>query len=194
MEKVELDIIAIHSSVGQEANFVLILGETSGNRRLQIVVGAFEAQAIVIAMENMSSSRPFTHDLFKNTLEAFSIDLEEVFIDKLEDGIYYSKLYCIQDETLEIGIDSRTSDAIALAVRFGSPIYTTEAIMKEAGVEMVEDPSTAPKEKKPKKKKSLGDLSLEELEAQLKEVLANEEYEKAARLRDMIEARRSQDS
>ncbi len=193
MKKVELDIIAMHNSVGQEANFVLILGETNGNRRLQIVIGAFEAQAIVIAMEGMSSLRPFTHDLFKNTMEAFSIDLTEVFIDKLEEGIYFSKLYCRQDPDIESEIDSRTSDAIALAVRFSCPIYTTEDIMKQAGVEMEEESHPAPT-KSPSKKKSLVDLSLEELEAQLKEVLANEEYEQAARLRDLIEARRSQDS
>ena len=133
MKKIELDIVALSHSVTQSHNYAVVLGEQEGSRRLPIVIGGFEAQAIAVAMERMSPNRPLTHDLFKNTLETFNIDLKEVVINNLLDGIFYARLICLKDGEL-IEIDSRTSDALALAVRFDCPIYTYEFILDAAGV------------------------------------------------------------
>jgi bifunctional DNase/RNase len=195
MEKVELEIIALHHSVGQNPNYAMVLGEVIGNRRLPIVIGAFEAQAIVVAMESMSPNRPLTHDLFKNTLDTFDIQLQEVIINNLLDGIFFARLICVKNnETFEI--DSRTSDAVAMAVRFNCPIYTYEFILESAGISYEEEeagaetPASAKKKKrKPKKSKSIDSLSLEELNAMLAEVLENEDYERAAKIRDEINKR-----
>ncbi|MEL6390989.1 MAG: bifunctional nuclease family protein, partial [Bacteroidota bacterium] len=121
MIKIQLDIVALSHSVTQSHNYAVVLGETGGQRRLPVVIGGFEAQAIAVAMEQMAPNRPLTHDLFKNTLETFDIDLREVVINNLLDGVFYAKLICDKDGT-EYEIDSRTSDAIALAVRFDCPI------------------------------------------------------------------------
>ena len=133
MKKVGLEIVALSHSVTQSHNYAVVLGELTGNRRLPIVIGGFEAQAIAVAMERMTPNRPLTHDLFKNTLDTFDINLKEVIINNLLDGIFYAQLVC-EREGQEFIIDSRTSDAIAMSVRFKSPLYTYDFIMEQAGV------------------------------------------------------------
>ena len=153
MKKIELDIVALSHSVTQSHNYAVVLGEQDGSRRLPIVIGGFEAQAIAVAMERMTPNRPLTHDLFKNTLETFEIELKEVIINNLLDGIFYARLICIEDGE-EFEIDSRTSDALAMAVRFNCPIFTYEFILDAAGV-ILEDSEDggieeqAPTEKQP---------------------------------------------
>lgn len=190
MKKIELEIVALSHSITQTHSYAVVLGEVNGLRRLPIVIGGFEAQAIAVALERMQPSRPLTHDLMKNFMMAFNIDLHEIIINDLQEGIFYSKLICSSDkDTVEI--DSRTSDAVALAVRFGCPIYTYDNILESAGILMEEDD---------KKKKvvvshdegsdDLKKLSLPELESLLNEVLEHEDYIKAASIRDEINLRK----
>lgn len=189
MVKIELDIVALSHSVTQSHNYAVVLGEVEGNRRLPIVIGGFEAQAIAVAMEQMSPNRPLTHDLFKNALETFDINLKEVVINNLLDGVFYAKLVCVK-EGEEYEIDSRTSDAIAMAVRFDCPIYTYDFIMESAGVELEEGEKDKPISTKPSTGKGSGQtyekMSEEALEKLLEDFLANEDYEKAAKIRDEL--------
>ena len=191
MKKIELEIVALSHSITQTHSYAVVLGEVNGLRRLPIVIGGFEAQAIAVALERMQPSRPLTHDLMKNFMMAFNIDLHEIIINDLQEGIFYSKLICSSDkDTVEI--DSRTSDAVALAVRFGCPIYTYDNILESAGILMEED------DKKKKVVVSHSDegsddlqkLSLPELESLLNEVLEHEDYIKAASIRDEINRRK----
>ena len=192
MEKIELDIVALSHSVTQSHNYAVVLGEVNGNRRLPIVIGGFEAQAIAVAMENMTPNRPLTHDLFKNTLDSFSIELKEIVINNLLDGIFYAKLVCLNNGNI-FEIDSRTSDAIAMAVRFGCPIFTFEFILEAAGVVLEEKAESKEKKKKPvKKQKSYDSMTLGALNKLLKDVIAEEDYEKAAKIRDEINKRKQQ--
>ncbi len=192
MNRIELEIVALSHSVTQSHNYAVVLGESEGNRRLPVVIGGFEAQAIAVAMEKMNPNRPLTHDLFKNTLDTFNIRLTEVVINNLLDGIFYAQLICDQNGEI-ITIDSRTSDAIAMAVRYDCPIYTFESIMEKAGVILDENEEGAVKEKvKPKKRRTpqrLPDMSVQELEKLLETVLEREDYEKAAKIRDEINKR-----
>ncbi len=192
MKKIELEIVALSHSITQTHSYAVVLGEVNGLRRLPIVIGGFEAQAIAVALERMQPSRPLTHDLMKNFMLAFNIELHEIIINDLQEGIFYSKLVCsTEHDTVEI--DSRTSDAVALAVRFGCPIYTYDNILDSAGILMEED------DKKKKVVVSHSDtgsedlkkLSLVELENLLTEVLEHEDYIKAASIRDEIKARKS---
>ena len=198
MVKIELDIVALSHSVTQSHNYAVVLGEVEGNRRLPVVIGGFEAQAIAVAMEQMAPNRPLTHDLFKNTLESFGVDLKEVVINNLLDGVFYAKLVCIKDDE-EFEIDSRTSDAIAMAVRFDCPIYTFEFIMESAGVELEDTETGSGKTTtKTKKAKAPGpsdykNMSEESLNNLLQDVLSKEDYEKAAVIRDEL-IRRQKDS
>lgn len=193
MKKIELEIVALSHSITQTHSYAIVLGEVSGLRRLPIVIGGFEAQAIAVALEKMQPSRPLTHDLMKNFMNAFSVTLHEVIISDLSDGIFYAKLICSnKDESLEI--DSRTSDALALAVRFGCPVYTYERILEQAGISMEE---TGEKSEKKFSKKAeqtsdedLKNLSLDELNHLLKEVLDREDYIKAISIRDEINHRK----
>jgi uncharacterized protein len=194
MNKVSLDIVAISHSVSHSHNYAVILGETNGNRRLPIVIGGFEAQGIAIAVEKMTPNRPLTHDLFKATMDNFNIVVREVIINDLIDGIFYAQLICDQHGDISV-IDSRTSDAIAMAVRFGCPIYTFDFILDQAGIEM--DPE-APKAEKQYTGKaaqtnapSMKSLSVLELEDQLTKAIEAEDYETAANLRDEITKRKS---
>jgi bifunctional DNase/RNase len=192
MKKIELEIVALSHSITQTHSYAVVLGEVNGLRRLPIVIGGFEAQAIAVALERMQPSRPLTHDLMKNFMLAFNIELHEIIINDLQEGIFYSKLVCsTEHDTVEI--DSRTSDAVALAVRFGCPIYTYDNILDSAGILMEDDD---------KKKKvvvshsdatsdDLKNLSLADLESLLKEVLEQEDYIKAASIRDEIKARKT---
>ena len=201
MIKIELDIVALSHSVTASHNYAVVLGEVDGKRRLPVVIGGFEAQAIAVAMEQMAPNRPLTHDLFKNTLESFGVDLKEVVINNLLDGVFYAKLVCVKDGE-EYEIDSRTSDAIAMAVRFDCPIYTFEFIMDSAGVELEDsdDPTAMAKPKSktpegtPRRTSDFGSMSDEELTDALNEVLAKEDYEKAAKIRDEMLRRKPGDS
>jgi bifunctional DNase/RNase len=191
MKKIELEIVALSHSVTQSHNYAVVLGELQGKRRIPIVIGGFEAQAIAVAMEKMAPNRPLTHDLFKNTLDTFEIELKEVVINNLLDGIFYAKLICIKEGTV-FEIDSRTSDAIAMAVRYSCPIYTYEFILEAAGL-VVEESEEAPKKKRSRKKmgNSFSDYSTEALNELLQEVLEEEDYEKAAKIRDEINRRQT---
>jgi bifunctional DNase/RNase len=189
MEKVRLDIIALSHSVTQSHNYAVILGEQLGKRRLPIVIGGFEAQAIAVAMENMTPNRPLTHDLFKNTLDAFDIHLVEIVINNLLDGIFYAQLVCEQNGRI-LQIDARTSDAISLAVRYNCPIYTYEFILESAGVILDEDPQQESKVAAVPKKPSLENMSVESLEKSLAEALEKEDYEKAAIIRDILQEKK----
>jgi bifunctional DNase/RNase len=192
MKKIELEIVALSHSITQTHSYAVVLGEINGLRRLPIVIGGFEAQAIAVALERMSPSRPLTHDLMKNFMMAFNVELHEVVINDLQEGIFYSKLVCSSaNDTVEI--DSRTSDALALAVRFGCPIYTYDNILDQAGILMEDDgkaKSTAPVTSETGGSDNLKSLSLEELEGLLTEVLDHEDYIRAIAIRDEIKSRK----
>jgi bifunctional DNase/RNase len=190
MQKIELEIVALSHSITQSNSYAVILGEVNGLRRLPIVIGGFEAQAIAVALENMHPSRPLTHDLMKNFMTAFSLQLQEVYICDLQEGIFYSKLVCHNsNDTIEI--DSRTSDALALAVRFGCPIYVYEHILDQAGLTNEKtDKVTMPETiTKTSERSDLAKLSLAELNQLLSEVLEQEDYIRAIDIRDEINKR-----
>ncbi|MGB4845575.1 MAG: bifunctional nuclease family protein [Ferruginibacter sp.] len=194
MKKIELEIVALSHSITQTHSYAVVLGEINGLRRLPIVIGGFEAQAIAVALERMSPSRPLTHDLMKNFMMAFNVDLHEVVINDLQEGIFYSKLVCSSaNDTVEI--DSRTSDALALAVRFGCPIFTYDTILDQAGILMEDDGKTKPASASVTSETggsdNLKSLSLEELEGLLAEVLDHEDYIRAIAIRDEIKSRKS---
>lgn len=191
MNKIELDIVALSHSVTQSHSYAIVLGELDGNRRLPIVIGGFEAQAIAVAMEKMKPNRPLTHDLFKNALDSFDINLKEIVINNLIDGIFYAKLVCSKDGEI-YEIDSRTSDAIAMAVRFGCPIYTFDFILKDAGVILEDEgePAKVKTRKTQEGKDGYASMSISALNKLLQDVLADEDYEKAAKIRDEINKRK----
>lgn len=188
--KIELEIVALSHSLSQTHSYAVVLGESKGLRRLPIVIGGFEAQAIAVAIENMKPSRPLTHDLMKNFMEAFGVTLNEVIISNLNDGIFYSKLICTGSEgTIEI--DSRTSDALALSVRCGCPIYTYETILEQAGINKEETGGGKQRKTDPEpSEKDLKTMSLGELDRMLKEVLEREDYMQAISIRDEINRRK----
>jgi bifunctional DNase/RNase len=196
MQKIELEIVALSHSITQSNSYAVILGEIGGTRRLPIVIGGFEAQAIAVALENMQPSRPLTHDLMKNFMSAFDIQLQEVYISDLQEGIFYSKLVCYTaNDTIEI--DSRTSDALALAVRFGCPIYVNASVLDKAGNEIDNNESdasaTALSEAPLSNHASdLSSLSINELNELLNEVLEQEDYIRAIDIRDEIAKRNEQ--
>ncbi len=190
MNKVSLEIVAISHSVSQSHNYAVILGESEGSRRLPIVIGGFEAQGIAIAVEKMTPNRPLTHDLFKATLDNFGIVIREVVINDLLDGIFYAQLICDQHGDISV-IDSRTSDAIAMAVRFNCPIYTYDFILDQAGVEMENEQAEPLTPSRTVQKQGITSLSLAELESQLEKAIEMEDYETAAKLRDEISNRKS---
>jgi uncharacterized protein len=198
MKKIELEIVALSHSITQTHSYAVVLGEVNGLRRLPIVIGGFEAQAIAVALEKMQPSRPLTHDLMKNFMNSFGIDLHEIIISDLQEGIFYSKLVCsTENDTIEI--DSRTSDAIALAVRFGCPVYTYENILDSAGILMEDSPGTTKKKKtkeevlveddSPAGNEDLKTMTLEELNNLLTDVLEHEDYMRAIAIRDEINNR-----
>jgi len=200
MKKIEIDFVALSHSIPQPHSYAVVLGEVNGLRRLPIVIGGFEAQAIAVALERMQPSRPLTHDLFANFMSTFNIELSEVIIYKLEEGIFFAKLVCVSDgETIEI--DSRTSDALALAVRAGCHIYTYENILETAGLylDQTEEQSTEAMEAKTTPTvpsvssgfdKDLKSMNLEELNKLLGQVLDQEDYVRAINIRDEINSRK----
>lgn len=198
MEKIRLEILALSHSITHSNNYAIILGEVKGNMRLPIIIGGFEAQAIAVALEGMVPNRPLTHDLFKNTLDLFDIKVKEVVINKLMEGVFYSILVCEKDNQI-YHIDARTSDALAIAVRFDAPIYTYRSIMDVAGVELDDSfgysaASDDHKKKEEKKKEqSLEDMDDKTLADMLNQALEKEEYEKAALIRDEMNRRKGKD-
>lgn len=190
MRKIQLDIKGMSYSQSQTNAYALILGEMEGNRRLPIIIGAFEAHAIAIELEKIKPARPLTHDLFKSFASNFDITMREVVINKFQKGVFHAELICY-DGTRELSIDSRTSDAIALAIRFNCPIFTYEDILSEAGV-IVDDENqeTAEAAEKEKKEGDLRQYNLSELKAMLQQAVEKEEYEKASKIRDEIKARK----
>ncbi len=198
MKKIKLDIVGLSYSQTQSGAYALVLGEVNGRRRLPIIIGSFEAQAIAIEIEKMTPSRPLTHDLFKSFAQAYHISIQEIIIYNLVDGIFYSKLLC-SDGKKTIEIDARTSDAIAVAVRFDCPIYTYEFILSSAGIVIegndfvyLENINEAPEEVTPTQTAAgYSSLSTDEIKTKLQEALAEEAYEKAAKLRDELNRRKA---
>lgn len=200
MEKIELEIIALSHSITQSHSYAVVLGEKYGaKRRLPIVIGGFEAQAIAIAIENIEPTRPLTHDLMKNMLSIFEVELKQVVINDLKNGVFYSQLICeLNGQTFEI--DSRTSDAIALATRFNTPIFTYEPILESAGIQLDEEElqqeegeesdlqeETAASESPVAP--DVSEKSVDDLKLLLEEAIDQEDYERAARIRDEINKR-----
>jgi bifunctional DNase/RNase len=194
MEKLRLDIIGMSYSQSQSGAYALILGERDGKRRLPIIIGGFEAQAIAIELEKIKTPRPLTHDLFKSFADQFGIDIVEVIINEFTEGVFHSQLICTNGTDTQI-VDSRTSDAIALALRFNCPVFTFETIMAAAGILMEDEKEIVVPESPEKKSKTPGDhsldaYSLEELNELLQTAIEAEDYEKASHIRDEINRRR----
>ena len=202
MKKIKLEISNLSYSQTQSGAYALVLGESGGKRRLPIIIGGFEAQAIAIELEKMAPSRPLTHDLFKSFAEAFSVKIKEVLIYNLVEGIFYAKLICQQDGANDVEVDARTSDAIALAVRFNCPIYTYEFILSSAGILIDESPSSeehalpeaqitideTPSTAEPGSEFS--GKSEADLKQMLNAAIEDEAYEKAGKIRDELEKRK----
>jgi bifunctional DNase/RNase len=205
MSKVRLNVLGISYSQTQTGAYALVLAEETGNRRIPIIVGGFEAQAIAIQLEGLKPARPLTHDLFYNFASTYGISLLEVNINKLEEGVFYSQLTCFDGKN-KIDIDSRTSDAIALALRFKCPIFTTEDILTKAGIiiDFEHDPDKIPDEEqddyegedepeveeKTVTSEALSAMNLDELKKNLEEAVKNENYERASQIRDEINRRK----
>ncbi|MFN0173242.1 MAG: bifunctional nuclease domain-containing protein [Saprospiraceae bacterium] len=195
MRRIELEIVALSHSMTQSHNYAVVLGERRGKRRLPIVIGSFEAQAIAVALERMVPNRPLTHDLFKNAFDTFEIQLKEVIISNLLDGIFYARLVCLKNGEL-FEIDSRTSDAIAMAVRFECPIFTYDFILEAAGVILEEQEGggfTAVPATSHLDENAIETWPIDALRGRLQEALDNEEYEMAAKIRDEMKRREAKD-
>ena len=198
MEKlVELEILGLSSNHSQSGSFTLVMGEVDGLRRLPIVIGMFEAQAIAIEIEKIIPNRPMTHDLFKSFSDSFQFEIEKIVISEMKEGVFYAKIHS-KSKTAIVEIDSRPSDAIAIAVRFGAAIFCSEKVLSEAGIEFSEEDkkeeakkpskSVAGKDAAPKES-LLKDFSLDKLNTLLDKAILDEDYEKAARIRDEINKR-----
>jgi len=196
MKKVRLEIVGLSYSQTQSGAYALVLGESAGSRRLPIIIGGFEAQAIAIELEKMKPTRPLTHDLFKSFAETFNVNVIEILIYNLVEGIFYAKLICT-DGTKDIEIDARTSDAIAIAVRFNCPIFTYEFILESSGI--VLDDATIPnlsqfsdstQDDSGDSENEFKTKSSEELKKMLESALDNEQYEMASKIRDEINTRK----
>ena len=195
MEKIKLEIVGLSYSQTQSGAYALVLSEVNGNRRLPIIIGGFEAQAIAIELEKMVPTRPLTHDLFKNFATNFSIEVKEVIVYKLVEGIFYSKLICEQNGTIA-EIDARTSDAIAIGVRFNCPVFTYESILSSAGIlldetDLEENDLLAESMDESTEENTIASLSKEDLESQLNQAIQDEDYELASRIRDEIKKRKA---
>jgi len=201
MKKIRLEISGLSYSQTQSGAYALVLGESGGKRRLPIIIGGFEAQAIAIELEKMAPSRPLTHDLFKTFAESFMIQVREVLIYNLEEGIFYAKLICNQNGANEVEVDARTSDAIALALRFNCPIYTYDFILSSAGILIDDAPDSVvsePASTHPAAQSTgvpvaegneFSSKNKEELKEMLKQAIADEAYEKAGKIRDELAKR-----
>lgn len=195
MEKIKLEILGLSPSSSQTGSFALVLGEEYGPRRLPIIIGMFEAQAIAIEIEKIEPNRPMTHDLFKSFARTFHYTVTEISITDIKEGVFFAKIHC-SDGIKDTYVDARPSDAIAIGLRFNVPIYTYENVLSEAGISINEtgkDDLFEEVEEEVKPQKSFSELLKENpvdvLNTMLKEALNNEEYEKAAKIRDEIERR-----
>ena len=202
MKKIKLEILGLSSSQSQAGSFALVLGETEGNRRLPIIIGMFEAQAIAIEIEKIIPNRPMTHDLFKSFASTFHFHVEEIVISDLKEGVFFAKIVCT-DGLKKTEIDARPSDAIAIGLRFDSPIYTFENILAEAGIVLTDEEEEEEREKsetkepKAKVKKEVSskksedykNYSVEKLNELLKDAIDKEDYERAAKIRDELSKR-----
>jgi len=200
VDKIKLEILGLSSSQSQSGSFALVLGEKPGKRRLPIIIGMFEAQAIAIEIEKIIPNRPMTHDLFKSFAGNFNFTIKEIIISDLKEGVFFAKIIC-ENEFNSIEIDSRPSDAIAIGLRFNAPIYTYENILAEAGIELTDELEEEPdlekeleqikptKEKPSSKAEKLKDASMDKLKEMLDKALEEEDYEKAAKIRDEINRR-----
>jgi bifunctional DNase/RNase len=205
VKKIQLEILGLSSSQSQSGSFALILGEKTGNRRLPIIIGMFEAQSIAIQIEKINPNRPLTHDLFKSFAEQVHVVVLEVVISDLKEGVFYSKIVC-SDGATTFELDSRPSDAIAIGLRFGVPIFTVESVLSEAGIilsdldenaeddadeddEDDDDTPGEPSSPQPEQRDPSGQVSLDELTKMLAQALEKEDYEKAAKIRDELNKR-----
>lgn len=201
MEKIKLEILGLSSSQSQSGSFALVLGETPGTRRLPIIIGMFEAQAIAIEIEKIIPNRPMTHDLFKSFAHAFSYTVEEILISDLKEGVFFAKILC-SNGTEKVEVDARPSDAIAIGIRFNAPIFTYEKILSEAGIVLTEEESDLEsgnlsqpirKSESSIKPKSfidkLKDFTTDKLNEMMEKAINEEDYEKAAKIRDEINRR-----
>jgi hypothetical protein len=196
VQKIKLEILGLSSSQSQSGSFALVLGEESGYRRLPIIIGMFEAQAIAIEIEKIIPNRPMTHDLFKSFAESFHFQVEEIIISDLREGVFFAKIVC-SDGLKSVDVDARPSDAIAIGLRFGAPIFTYENILSEAGIVLSDfiEEEEAFEEKVPSKvpgkknKDWMKDVNTDQLRQMLEEALSNEDYEKAAQIRDELNKR-----
>lgn len=188
--KVRLRIVGLTYSQSQTGSYALVLAEEKGERRIPIMIGAFEAQAIALHLEELQPPRPLTHDLFRSFAKSYSIELKEVFINKLEEGIFYSELVFFNGEDI-VTIDSRTSDAVALALRFKCPIFTSQEILGKAGIIMEEKSKDIMDfiEEPVKKEGPLTQKTAEELHEMLDQNIESEDYEKASKIRDELKRR-----
>jgi len=194
MKRIKLKVLGISYSQTQSGAYALVLIEEEGERRIPIIIGGFEAQSIVIKLENLDPPRPLTHDLFKSFADSFNISIAEVFIFKLEEGVFFSKLLCTNGEK-EFTIDSRTSDAVALALRFNCPIFTTEEILEKAGITVSPSGSDTPGAREDESVfdpdvTKYGSYADEELYKMIDDAVKTEDYERAASIRDEIEKRK----
>ncbi|MCU0437812.1 MAG: bifunctional nuclease family protein [Raineya sp.] len=191
MSKIRLEILGLSSSQAQSGSFALVLGEKNGSRRLPIIIGMFEAQAIAIEIERITPNRPMTHDLFRSMAEAFEIRVIEVVISDLREGVFFAKLICVSEDR-KIEIDARPSDAIAIALRFNAPVYTFENVLTEAGIILTDEDEEEEEDDRLEevtpihRSDSLRDYSTEQLQTLLNEALENEDYERAAKIRDEL--------
>lgn len=200
MDKIELKILGLSSSQSQSGSFALVLGEKDGKRRLPIIIGMFEAQAIAIEIENITPNRPMTHDLFNSFADVFKFNVMEIIISHLKEGVFFAKIVCESKDGI-FEIDSRPSDAIAIGLRFDAPIYTFESILSEAGIELSEsdekqtsNPVLEDEKKKPQASEGnplerLKDFSIEKLKKLLEDAIEKEDYETAAKVRDEMNKR-----
>lgn len=194
--KIKLEILGLSYSQTQTGAYALVLGESEGKRRLPIIIGNFEAQAIAIELEHMKPSRPLTHDIFKTFADTFEVQVSEVIVYNLLEGIFFAKLICQKAGEEPIEIDTRTSDAIALAVRFKCPIYTYEFILSSAGIILDDDEieslgdDSPSSDESPGSNTAYGSMSMDELESELSQAIDNEDYEKASQLHDEIKRRK----
>jgi len=200
VKKIKLEILGLSSSQSQTSSFALVLGETEGNRRLPIIIGMFEAQAIAIEIEKIIPNRPMTHDLFKSFANNFHFTVEEIIISDLKEGVFFAKIVC-SDGLKKMEVDARPSDAIAIGLRFDSPIFTYENILAEAGIVLTDEAEEEAQEKKTepksktrkevvsKKSEDFKNYSVERLHELLKDAIDKEDYERAAKIRDELSKR-----
>ncbi|MDH5398084.1 MAG: DUF151 domain-containing protein [Cyclobacteriaceae bacterium] len=197
MEKIKLEILGLSSSQSQSGSFALVLGEVDGNRRLPIIIGMFEAQAIAIEIEKIQPNRPMTHDLFKSFAHSFNYSVSEVVISDLREGVFFAKILCSNGKD-SVEVDARPSDAIAIALRFNADIFCYERILNEAGIVLTEEgeeeaeeikPKTAKAKATAKKEEGLKDMSVDKLNKMLETAIEREDYEMAAKIRDELSKR-----